>query len=219
MSATYVSQQSCPRSCPFLNNGCYAEQGMTGIHTKRLNKGKASPLALAKEEHCQILGLAGDKPLRLHVVGDCKTTAAARWVSMAAEVYQSRHEMPVWTYTHAWRDVPREAWGEVSVLASCETEEQAEQAMQAGYAACITLPALPTRGRAWKTWRGHTIIPCPEQTRRSDSCTTCRLCWDDKALRDRRAVIGFGAHGSGRKRVTTALDATLRKEVRDSATY
>jgi hypothetical protein len=38
VSATYVSQQSCPDDCPLLGNGCYAETGNVGIHTNRLNR-------------------------------------------------------------------------------------------------------------------------------------------------------------------------------------
>jgi hypothetical protein len=38
VSATYVSQETCPADCPLLNNGCYAEIGNVGIHTRRLNK-------------------------------------------------------------------------------------------------------------------------------------------------------------------------------------
>ena len=33
VSATYVSQRSCPRDCPFLGRGCYAEWGHTGVHS------------------------------------------------------------------------------------------------------------------------------------------------------------------------------------------
>lgn len=38
VAATYVSQESCPQSCPFMGSGCYAETDMTGIHTGRLNR-------------------------------------------------------------------------------------------------------------------------------------------------------------------------------------
>jgi len=37
MSATYVSQESCPGDCPHMGNGCFAELGVMAIHTSRLN--------------------------------------------------------------------------------------------------------------------------------------------------------------------------------------
>src|SRR3712207_595599 len=45
-AVTYVSQQSCPRTCPFYRAGCYAEQGPMGMFvTSRLNAVKSHPLA------------------------------------------------------------------------------------------------------------------------------------------------------------------------------
>lgn len=38
VSATYVSQYTCPQDCPLLGAGCYAEGGNVGIHTHRLNR-------------------------------------------------------------------------------------------------------------------------------------------------------------------------------------
>jgi hypothetical protein len=32
MHVTYAAQVTCPRTCPFLQNGCYAESGHTGIY-------------------------------------------------------------------------------------------------------------------------------------------------------------------------------------------
>src|ERR1051325_9338279 len=117
-SATMVSQASCPRSCKFYANGCYAESGPTGFTTHRLNRStETKPEAIARIEAKAISQLSGKRPLRLHVVGDCTTDKAAKILSSAAESYP----MPVWSYTHAWRTVSRVLWGKVSILASCET--------------------------------------------------------------------------------------------------
>jgi hypothetical protein len=127
VAVTMVSQKTCPKTCPFLDAGCYAASGPQGIHTARLNKARASATELARAEAHGIAQLDGTKPMRLHVVGDCSTKTAARTVSKAADAYSAKRGQKVFTYTHAWRNVPREAWGQVSVLASCETPSRSRR--------------------------------------------------------------------------------------------
>lgn len=201
-SVTMTSQVTCPSSCPFLHSGCYAESGLQGIHTAKLNKARGTALQAAREEAIAIGTLSATRPLRLHVVGDCVGDTAARIVSRAAIAYKVRHGQPVWTYTHAWAVTERSAWGTVSVLASVETTEHADRAERLGYASALTVPSLPADGKAWRE-HGRTFIPCPEQTGRAKDCTSCRLCFSDSALRLRSATIVFGAHGAGARKVAT----------------
>lgn len=204
-SVTMAAQCTCPPSCPFLNHGCYAEYGRQGIHTKRQNAKAISARSEAAQEANGINALSGKRPLRLHVVGDCSTNDAAQTVSQAAEAYTAKHGKPVWTYTHAWRDVDRRSWRNVNVLASCESTQHAHEALERGYAASMTVASHPADGRAF-TDDGLLIIPCPAQTR-NRTCETCRLCWDAGALRERQAVIAFSAHGSGATKVRNRLAA------------
>ena len=204
--ATHAPQHSCPSECPLLRNGCYAEAGYVGIHTWRLNNaGEATPDANAREEAKAIRALPDDPKaalLRLHVVGDCSTPTAASTVAAAAEEWQVRNNAPAYAYTHAWRRVPHAAWRGVSVLASCETLEETRAAMGAGYGAALVV-AEHTSDKA--TTRGDVkVIPCPNQTR-DITCADCRLCFNADALRERRAVIAFAAHGVAKKRVQRAI--------------
>jgi len=199
VSATYVSQQSCPTSCPFLGAGCYAENGFVGgFLTKRLNAyGETDPIAIAAAEVEKIDRLSGDRPLRLHVVGDSPTIEGTRMLAAAAERYTARGGQKVWTYTHAWRAVPREAWGEISVLASCESLVDVARARMRGYAAALTVEAHSTGRRATMIGPGHhvDVLACPEQTR-GVACSDCRLCMDDRRLFNAGLVIAFALHGS-----------------------
>lgn len=112
---------------------------------------------------------------------------------------------PVWTYTHAHREVPREAWGRVSVLASCEKPQDAADAMDRGYAAALVTPPHPEDGRAYELG-GVKVIPCPNQTR-GVQCSECRLCFDDARLLASRSVIGFEVHGASKKRALNVIQA------------
>jgi hypothetical protein len=201
VSATYASQASCPRSCPWYGNGCYAERGQVGWQTRRLNRSRVRAAArIAEAEARAIDALTGDRLLRLHVVGDTRTAAAARLLAAAAHRYARRGNAPrhgrkVWTYTHAWRSVARASWGDaVSVLASVETVKEAREAMRAGYAAAVVACAFE-RPSAYPI-DGVTVLPCPNQTR-GITCRECGLCRDDDRLRSAGLVIAFEAHGSG----------------------
>ncbi len=229
VSSTYVSQHSCPGSCPLRGQGCYAEAGPVGYVTRRLNASEVVRAdTIAREEAEAIDSLSSWRPLRLHVVGDCRTRASARIVSAAADRYAARffqrmkemvfratrthlmaerwkYEKIVWTYTHAWRNVERSDWGGVSVLASCETAAQAEEATERGYAVALIVEdyeqeaAYPLEGTSLK------VVPCPYQTR-GTPCDQCRLCWDDLRLIRDRVLIGFRAHGAGKNRVLQQLN-------------
>jgi hypothetical protein len=202
--ATYAPiSHTCPATCPLRDNGCYAQSGNVAIHNRVREQRSASNTAIdcAAEEAAELrvaasMGYA-NQPMRLHVAGDSTTSTGTKILSDAVrDVWKG----PVWTYTHAWREVRRHMWGGVSVLASCETEEQLYTAVISGYAGAVVVSEFPNGKRAWTTTEGIRVIPCPAQT--SDrTCAECRLCWDDTALYNRNAAIAFSAHGSGKKKL------------------
>jgi len=202
VSATYVSQNSCP-DCPLKNNGCYAEHDFTGFTTRRLNAHGIEADQLAENEARAIDGLSGYLPLRLHVVGDCSSNERAETVSKSADKYRARHGQPVWAYSHAWRDVVRAAWGKVSILASCESLADARKAFTRGYAAAVVVTEHKS-SHAYKA-DGLTVIPCPQQTGKSANCSTCKLCWNADRLYKTNSVIAFETHGRGAKQATAAV--------------
>jgi hypothetical protein len=211
-SCTNAAQASCDPGCAFYDGGgCYTESDRVGMHTARLNqaaggrRAKVDPRVIARQEAAAIDGLTGERNLRVHVVGDSRTNAAARLVSAAAERYMARGGKKAWSYTHSWRKVERASWGSVSVLASCEAGEHVVDAMARGYGAALVVAEHPADGRTWQHQAGFAVVPCPNQTREDVQCVDCRLCWDDARLRERRQVIGFAAHGAGKAKVRERL--------------
>lgn len=202
VSATYAPIHSCPKTCPFMDKGCYGQLDFCGIHLSKINKAaeeqkKTEPKVIARIEAQRIRKLSGKRPLRLHVVGDCRTREATQTVSRACKAYKNKHKQPVWTYTHAWRRVPRRDWGDTSVLASCETVDECVYAMERGYAAQICTPEYITK----RTKVGDfTIIPCKNNTE-GIQCVECRICMHDRRLHQRREVLNIGAHGTKAKQV------------------
>lgn len=195
-------EQTCPRTCA-LRSECYARGGKLAIHVARLeNQARArgaNVLTIAREASAEISdaaarGLARGRPLRLFQAGDARTESSARALATGAREWLRRGGSAAWGYTHAWRDVPRDAWRGVSMLASCETEAGARDARARGYVPARVFATLPPDGRAFDV-DGTRWIPCPEQTR-GRPCVDCRLCFDDRALAARGAGIAFAAHGN-----------------------
>lgn len=203
VSATYVTQDSCP-DCPFKGNGCYAEAGPTGITTNNLNKAEPlTPEEIAQLEAEAIDSLTGRQDLRLHIVGDCKTDQAALIVSSAMKRHRKKKGKTAWTYTHAWRDVNHDSWQGENILASVESEEQIAEANAKGYACAIVVPKFE-RDKAYKLG-DHKLIPCLYQTK-GTQCIDCRLCMNTEALRRTGYSIAFEPHGTRKKKVFMQLD-------------
>jgi hypothetical protein len=204
VSATYVTQASCP-VCALYQNGCYGENGRVGKIGRRLQS-TDSPLEIAQEEADCIHNLSGKRPLRVHVLGDCKTDDAALIVSQAMLDHQAKQSQPAWTYTHSWRDIDRASWHNVYVQASCETAEEVAQANARGYATALVVEKFESK-RLYTTQSGARVIPCLEQVGLTPDCMSCRLCLGP-SIEKRRELgisIGFATHGSQKKKAAAAL--------------
>ena len=207
VSATYAAQQTCPQSCKLKGSGCYAESGLVGMHTKRLNQSSdardMSVDELAMHEAIALAGLSGKLPVRLHVMGDATTNTAAKLLSDAAQYHTNKYSQPVWTYTHAWREVERRSWQQVSILASCESTQDAREAMSRGYAAAVVVDHHES-DKAYEL-DGIKLVPCPQQTGRAATCVECGLCMRAPQLLKMGSVIAFEAHGQQAGKAKQAL--------------
>lgn len=207
VAATYAPiSKTCPVSCPLRDNGCYAQGGNVGFKVARTEEYSTglNGDTVATLEGDEIADMARHAPtnhaLRIHVSGDATTDYRAAQMARGAARWPGK----VWSYTHAWRDVARESWGRVSVLASCETLAQVILAQAKGYAAALVVAEHPSDGRAFRTSGGVKVIPCPSQTR-DIKCTDCKLCWDDELLLRQGACISFAAHGATKKRTLKVI--------------
>lgn len=217
VSSTWVAQQSCHDDCPLKANGCYAEIGNSGIHTRRMNaaaSGRKMGLSgmrqkLATLEAAGIRTLSGLRKLRVHVVGDCATPMAASLIGQAMVDHGKKFGKRAWTYTHSWRRVPLASWRGANVLASCDSVTQLPAAKARGYATSVIVPPHPTH----KPYQleGHTIIPCPAQFkrdgRRVTTCEHCTLCQRPELLRAKDWSVGFEPDAGTQKRVMLTMAA------------
>ncbi len=229
VATTYASiEASCPSSCGLRGNGCYGQQGHVGMVNARLSRGVTAPdsLRAALDESSAIRagiasfrggvvpqdGAKGGRDLRLHTLGDCATIEAAEILGAACREWMEAGGSKPWTYTHAWRDVPRVAWGEhVSVFASVDKAEDAREARALGYAiAYVTDKFQDTRAYHDLAF-AYRSIPCPAQTREDIGCADCRLCMDDQGMAARQHAVVFEAHGRQAKKVANNIVQIRRK--------
>lgn len=214
VSTTYMNQFTCPSSCPHLGKNCYAESGLVGMHTRRIEREAGEllvdmigdsegefratatrdfpALMLEHEAHAIKEYLTGKRKLRVHVVGDVVNAETAGFIGRAMIDHEWKHEQPAWTYTHRWREIPNAAWNGAEVLASVEKPEDVLAARIMGYASAITLPYAihPTQKRY--EYMGLTIVPCPAQAKpRKITCSACNLCSETAKLYSRGETIGF----------------------------
>jgi hypothetical protein len=211
VSTTYASiNGSCPDTCNLkATKECYAVLGPTGMHAGRLNesaKGK-SPRDIARAERKAIKaafkggripqdGARGGRDLRLHTAGDAKTPSAVAELAAAENDWRNRGGGDVWTYTHAWRVVPRKFWGNISILASVDSPKDLRKAFKVGYAPAMIVPTHKSPNAVMM--KGLRMVPCPAQTKDQIGCADCRMCLDN-SLHGRKAGILFAAHGVKRK--------------------
>ena len=201
LAVTYAPiDNSCPVDCWHrINRTCYALQGNVGLHVRRIEAGSKGKTAIqiANEEAQAIRaafdgGLVPNIPLRLHVAGDSRTITGTKKLASACVDWKNRGGGSAYTYTHAWQKVPKSAWAGVSVLASVETVEGAQKALQAGYAPAITVGSH--KSHKAETIDGVKFIPCPEQTR-GIPCVECGLCFNADKLAAKNTGIAFAIHG------------------------
>jgi hypothetical protein len=214
VDATYVSiKASCPSSCNLKDQGCYAQLGNVGIHIHRMDKEAEgmSALQIARAEAKAIDSsykggsIPKNRDLRLHVAGESRTVTGTKIINKAVGRWKNRGGNDCWSYTHAWRNVPREEWSNVSVLASVDSISDVEDARQQGYAPAIVVSEF-TNAKAFKMKGSSTKwIPCPAQTKEVP-CTDCRLCFNADRLYKGNFGIAFAAHGIKKNEVKRRLN-------------
>jgi hypothetical protein len=217
VDATYASiKSSCPKTCPLMGEGCYAELGHTGIHVKRLDEQAdgLSPLQVARAEANAIDEsykggpVPSGRDLRIHVSGDCRTIAGARLVNKAVGRWKKRGGGNAWSYTHAFRNVHRDNWSNVSILASIDTVDQVDEARQQGYAPAIVVPEFTSDKVFTMPGSDTKWIPCPNQTKpggKEIGCSDCKLCMKADWLFETNRGIAFSVHGIKKNNIKRRL--------------
>jgi len=214
--STYVSiEATCPKTCRFKDTGCYPQVGNAASSVRSLDedamyegltgpdvaKAEAELINQAWPKGVPQDGAQGGRDLRLHVSGETADTASAWALGIAASRWKGRGGGDVWTYTHNWRTIEPYDFGPISALASVETQEEAEEAIERGYTPAMVVTKFPADKAFLIPGTGMKVVPCPAQIRTS-KCITCRLCFKPMP---KGKLIGFQLHGFGANRMVKKL--------------
>lgn len=195
---------TCPSTCPFLGNGCYAQGGNVALHQRRARAEREAALLGAAVAF--VWARVTGRVSRLHVSGDVGQTWDEQYLAglrdLAIEVNTQSGAMrgtPVaWTYTH--HDVSaRDRLAALRGLASVGIHVRRSDHL--GHNGVVVMPfsEVPTVRRE----TGVRLAKCPAQLR-DTNCADCTLCWTRPDL-----TVVFDPHGQANKRATAAGRAAI----------
>lgn len=195
------SRDTCPSSCPWYDNGCYAEQHLCGLQWRRLERGEG----LTWPEFLQaVRKIPAGQVWRHNEAGDLPGDGLAIDLDMLQQLAKAAEHTRGFTYTHK----PMTAENRAALLAkgpglvvnlSADGVEHADTLFDLGIAPVAVV--LPAGWRRTHTPRGRRVVLCPATTTKGVTCATCKLC----AVPTRKSIVGFPAHGCARRKVTTEL--------------
>jgi hypothetical protein len=206
MPVTYNSRLSCPNSCIFKNNGCYADNFHTALNWDKVTSGERG--GSFKELLQNIKSLKPGTIWRACVAGDIpsnnKGEISRTYIKGITEANQG---LKGYTYTHNRLDIGEN----ISLLKtankkgftvniSTETEAAADNAILNNLPAVLVVKSTETR-RSWFTKNKNKILVCPAQTN-GVNCIDCGLCQS----RPKNLIIAFLAHGNMSKLIDKILD-------------
>lgn len=199
-------QASCPATCPFLGNGCYAENFPLSKHWRDdLSRGMTFEAYIDRLRRLvEYRNKTGQTSMiRLVEAGDIGNgiTISSQAVHLAEAIKDS--ECVIW-YSH-YHPTPenlpvyRSILDRVCINVSADSPTMADHYRDLGLPTVVVLP-IGTPNVSW-TPQGRKIVACPaEKANGRVTCLTCKLCGN----KDRDYIIGFRAHG-GRKKVVDRI--------------
>ena len=174
------SKATCPATCPFMGNGCYAASGPLALHWQAITRGdRGVPFADFLQS---IRNLPKGQIWRHNQAGDLPHSAGRISRRFIRGIVAANRGRRGFTYTH--HDLSK---GENASLiryanrngfrvnVSTETENAADHAIAAGLPAVLAVPSTETR-KAWRTPAGNAVLVCPAQRSDTKTCADCQLC-------------------------------------------
>lgn len=206
--ATTSGRSTCPDNCSLKENGCYGEQHPMRFHWDKVSSGQRGTDI---DEHCkQIASLPQRQLWRMWQVGDMPgdgTLIDREDCDKIVEANRGRHGFGFSHYSPAHprnREFFRHAnLNGLTINLSAENLEQADEYYEYGVGPVVTLLPID-QTKPTKTPKGRTVIVCPA-TIGDMNCALCGIC----AKAGRKAIVGFPAHGGGKKKAEKVFFATV----------
>jgi len=203
---TTTSEETCAYACPLKANGCYAEGGPLAIVWRKVTErkmGMAWDAAMA-----EIAALPQGTLWRHNQAGDLPGIGDDIDVAALAALVKANRGKRGFTYTHkpvaggnGGAIAAANAMGFTVNLSANNLAHADELAASNAGPVVVVLPADATR--ATVTPQGRKVAICPATISDNVTCKTCGLC----AIANRKAIIGFPAHGPSKRKASAIAAA------------
>ena len=207
IAVTTSSKGTCPSTCPFKKNGCYASTGAINIHWLAVSrsqtgtdfKGFIKGLNALPVNQLTRLNQAGDLPGAGNRINrkelDCivKAGQGKRFFTYTHKPVIGKGE----TVCRNRRAIKAANEGGTVINLSGSNLREADKlkALNIGPVVVVLPLGAPN---TLQTPAGHKVVKCPAQTREYVTCSTCKLCAQGK----RSVIVGFEAHGKAKRKVS-----------------
>ena len=195
-----TSADTCPDDCPFKKNGCYADGGPLAMHWAKVTdrqRGDTFQVFLGK-----VSALPKGQLWRHNQAGDLPGSNGKLDADACVDLCLANAGKRGWTYTHYnvldndynANVVKHMVMNGFVVNLSGNSLDHADKLADLDIAPVTTvLPSDQMTNTV--TPAGRKVVVCPAVTRDDVSCEDCQLC---ARLRD--VIVGFPAHGNGKKK-------------------
>lgn len=200
---TYSSKKTCPSTCAFKGNGCYAESGPVAIFWAALTQGFYS---ITWNALCAFISALPKGALWRHnVAGDLPHARGKISHKLVRKLIAANEGKRGFTYTHhnaALREnraIIREANQNgltINLSGNSLKHADALASLKCGPVVAV-LPSTVQGNQKIFTPKGRRVVICPATYREDVTCKSCALC----AVATRQVIVGFPAHGARAKKV------------------
>lgn len=198
-----TSMESCPSTCPMLNNGCYANSGALRIHWTKVGKERNIEI---KDFLKNIKKLQNGQLWRHNQAGDLIHNDNIVDKEFLYSLVKANKGKRGFTYTHHtdkghnYELINYANNNGFTVNMSANNKKQAVEYFNKGFP---TVVVLETTAPNVQELNNVKIVACPAEKSDKVTCQSCALCYNSK----RNYIIGFRAHGSSKRKVELIASA------------
>jgi hypothetical protein len=201
---TTSSRSTCPPTCAFKGNGCYAENFPLKLHWDRVSRGERGTTWADFVD--EIRRLPKGQLWRHNQAGDLPGADGVIDAQALRELARANRGRRGFTYTHYQPTKENVRALRQAVKAGFTVNLSADSLQDADRLAKHRLPlvvVVPVGWRGKETPAGRKVTLCPAQHMENMTCATCQLCQNA----DRHAIVAFEAHGARRAHVSRISNA------------
>lgn len=204
---TTSDRKTCPDSCGFKSNGCYAEAGHIRRHWDMVSAGARGQgfEAMLGAIRMQAKGALW----RHNQAGDLPGKNGIIFADMLAMIVQANKGKRGFTYTHYDVKVEqnRQAVRQSNKKGFCinlsaDSLDHADKLKAMNIGPVVVVLPIDQKDKL-KTPGGNDVVICPAVKYDNINCANCGLC----AKIDRKSIVGFPAHGPQKRKVEIFLQS------------